>query len=129
MFTSVFRVGLLFSILLLALVACNAGSRPAAVVPVAAVDSPLANAAGQQTAVVAGGCFWGVQAVFQHVKGGFAELRTISPHHSSKREFSIRQDDALGEGGTRHAVPAEGGSAHPITSLTGVQRTPYRIPV
>ena len=40
----------------------------------AALPSPImdeAKAAGQtkETAVVAGGCFWGVQAVFQHVKG------------------------------------------------------------
>jgi peptide-methionine (S)-S-oxide reductase len=33
------------------------------------VDSPLATKKGNQTAVVAGGCFWGVQAVFEHVKG------------------------------------------------------------
>ncbi|MGC2457217.1 MAG: peptide-methionine (S)-S-oxide reductase MsrA [Gallionellaceae bacterium] len=32
-------------------------------------DAPLATASSQQTAVFAGGCFWGVQAVFQHVKG------------------------------------------------------------
>lgn len=37
--------------------------------PDPAVDAPLAAKSGQQTAVVAGGCFWGVQAVFQHVKG------------------------------------------------------------
>jgi peptide-methionine (S)-S-oxide reductase len=36
--------------------------------PAPALDQPLA--AGQsQTAVLAGGCFWGVQGVFQHVKG------------------------------------------------------------
>jgi peptide-methionine (S)-S-oxide reductase len=33
------------------------------------VDTPLAAKKGKATAVVAGGCFWGVQAVFQHVKG------------------------------------------------------------
>ena len=38
-------------------------------VPVAAVDLPLAPAKGTQTLVVAGGCFWGVDAVFKHVKG------------------------------------------------------------
>ena len=32
-------------------------------------DMPAAKAAGQQTAVFAGGCFWGVEAVFRHVKG------------------------------------------------------------
>ena len=39
------------------------------VFPDPVVDSPLATKKGNQTAVVAGGCFWGVQAVFQHVKG------------------------------------------------------------
>ena len=33
------------------------------------VDTPLAANKGQETAVVAGGCFWGIQAVFEHVKG------------------------------------------------------------
>jgi len=33
------------------------------------VDEPIAQASTRQTAVFAGGCFWGVQAVFQHVKG------------------------------------------------------------
>jgi len=33
------------------------------------LDAPLASAKGQQTAVLAGGCFWGVDAVFRHVKG------------------------------------------------------------
>jgi peptide-methionine (S)-S-oxide reductase len=37
--------------------------------PNPAVDASPAATSGQQTAVVAGGCFWGIQAVFQHVKG------------------------------------------------------------
>src|ERR1700730_15028038 len=37
--------------------------------PDPAVDESLAAQKGQATLVVAGGCFWGVQAVFEHVKG------------------------------------------------------------
>ena len=37
--------------------------------PDPAVDAPLASKSDKQIAVIAGGCFWGVQAVFQHVKG------------------------------------------------------------
>jgi peptide-methionine (S)-S-oxide reductase len=41
----------------------------ATVIPDPAVDETLASQKGQQTVVVSGGCFWGIQAVFQHVKG------------------------------------------------------------
>src|SRR4051812_14302312 len=33
------------------------------------LDDPLAPASVQRSIVVAGGCFWGVQAVFQHING------------------------------------------------------------
>lgn len=37
--------------------------------PDPAVDDPLASASAIRSVVVAGGCFWGVQAVYQHVNG------------------------------------------------------------
>jgi peptide-methionine (S)-S-oxide reductase len=43
-----------------------AGALP---VPAPAVDAPLASAPGTETAILSGGCFWGMQLVFQHVKG------------------------------------------------------------
>ena len=38
-------------------------------VPAPDVDEPAPTGASTETAVLAGGCFWGVQGVFQHVKG------------------------------------------------------------
>jgi peptide-methionine (S)-S-oxide reductase len=52
-----------------ATLACQAGGGASAAVPAPAVDEAKAAAPGKQTVVVAGGCFWGIQAVFQHVKG------------------------------------------------------------
>ena len=40
----------------------------AVVLPPPAVEQNIASA-GTEKAVLAGGCFWGVQGVFQHVKG------------------------------------------------------------
>ena len=49
--------------------AYGAGAAPAQPIPPAKVDAPRATASGKQTAVFAGGCFWGTQAVFERVKG------------------------------------------------------------
>ena len=38
-------------------------------IPAAAVDETATPGGGLETAIIAGGCFWGVQGVFQHVKG------------------------------------------------------------
>ena len=47
---------------------CNSSSDVVAL-PDPATDNPLAKVKGQKTAVVAGGCFWGIQAVFERLKG------------------------------------------------------------
>lgn len=40
-----------------------------ALIPGPGVDAPLASKPGSESMVVAGGCFWGVQAVFKSVRG------------------------------------------------------------
>jgi peptide-methionine (S)-S-oxide reductase len=46
-----------------------AGAATKMPIPAAKVDVPVAPSAGKQTAVFAGGCFWGTQAVFERLKG------------------------------------------------------------
>jgi peptide-methionine (S)-S-oxide reductase len=48
---------------------CSVRAANATTLPDPLADAPLAKTKGEQTAVLAGGCFWGIQAVFQHVKG------------------------------------------------------------
>jgi peptide-methionine (S)-S-oxide reductase len=47
---------------------CNVATATVSI-PDPVVDAPLAATKGEQTAVLAGGCFWGIEAVFEHVKG------------------------------------------------------------
>ena len=47
-------------------VGCSAAAASTQLVPPPRLDPPLA---GQQTAILAGGCFWGMEAVFERVKG------------------------------------------------------------
>jgi peptide-methionine (S)-S-oxide reductase len=78
------------------------GARPAAEprypFPKPAVDAPLAAGKSQQTAVLAGGCFWGVQAVFEHLKG----VRAVSAGYSGGRVNSPSYE-MVSSGQTGHA--------------------------
>ncbi len=49
-------------------IACHASSA-AVKLPNPTVDEPLSKSKSSETVVLAGGCFWGIQAVFEHVKG------------------------------------------------------------
>ncbi|HYL62051.1 MAG TPA: peptide-methionine (S)-S-oxide reductase MsrA [Candidatus Methylomirabilis sp.] len=44
-------------------------ANPKAAFPKPALDSPLASTKGKEIAVLAGGCFWGIQGVYKHTKG------------------------------------------------------------
>jgi len=66
------------------------------VIPPPVVDE--AAKSGSETAVLAGGCFWGVQGVFQHVKG---VSRAVSGY--SGGDASTAQYQTVGSGRTGHA--------------------------
>ena len=81
--------------------ACNAKANPprSAAVPAPLVDAPRAPAPGQQIAVLSGGCFWGVQAVFQHVKGVISATSGYSGGSSAK----TAEYETVSTGETGHA--------------------------
>ena len=89
---------LLLMITLVGVVACNAGDRAAAAVPNPVVDATLTPAKSEQTAVLAGGCFWGIQAVFQHVKGVISATSGYSGGAAGTAEY-----DLVSNGDTGHA--------------------------
>jgi len=82
----------------LALVAAPAAADEAAApLPVPAFDATLANG-GSETAVLAGGCFWGMQGVFQRVKG----VKQVLAGYSGGGAASAHYED-VGTGTTGHA--------------------------
>jgi peptide-methionine (S)-S-oxide reductase len=78
-------------------VTCNASSAVVAI-PDPTVDTPLAATKGQETAVLAGGCFWGIQAVFEHLKG---VIRATSGY--SGGAANTAQYEKVSSGRTGHA--------------------------
>ena len=76
----------------------SAAQEKAVVLPAPALDVPAGGAAATETAVFAGGCFWGVQAVFQHTRG---VLNAVSGYSGGARETASYS--AVGSGRTGHA--------------------------
>ena len=66
-------------------------------IPAPALDEPLAGAATEE-AVLAGGCFWGVQGVFQHVKGVSSAVSGYAGGDKTTARYQI-----VGTGATGHA--------------------------
>jgi peptide-methionine (S)-S-oxide reductase len=62
------------------------------------VDSPLTTVKGERTVVLAGGCFWGLQAVFEHVRGVTAVAAGYSGGSAGTANY-----EAVSDGLTGHA--------------------------
>jgi peptide-methionine (S)-S-oxide reductase len=92
------RIALILLGSLLAATACTAKAGTPTPVPAPVVDAARAATPAKQTAVVSGGCFWGVQAVFQHVKGVISATSGYSGGSSRTAEYEI-----VSTGETGHA--------------------------
>jgi peptide-methionine (S)-S-oxide reductase len=70
----------------------------ASALPAAAIDATVATTKRTETAVLAGGCFWGVEAVFEHLKG---VTKVTSGYAGGAKETA--KYDVVGSGRTGHA--------------------------
>lgn len=89
-------------VLLVGLAACSASAaeRP---VPAPTIDAPKVTAPqGDHTAVFAGGCFWGMQAVFEHVRG----VRHVWAGYTGGSAATANYAD-VSDGDTGHAESIE----------------------
>lgn len=82
---------------MLVLAACST-SDAATSLPDPAVDTPVAKVKSTQTAVFAGGCFWGIEAVFEHVKGVTQAVSGYSGGSAATAQYEI-----VSSGTTGHA--------------------------
>jgi len=64
----------------------------------AVAASPATGAPRSETAVLAGGCFWGMEAVFEHVKGVTNVVSGYAGGSAAQANY-----DAVSSEGTRHA--------------------------
>jgi peptide-methionine (S)-S-oxide reductase len=90
-------VRLLPAIFLSITIACHASSA-AVRLPDPAADEPLSKSKGAQTVVLSGGCFWGIQAVFEHVKG----VSSVTAGYSGG-SAATAQYETVSTGRTGHA--------------------------
>jgi peptide-methionine (S)-S-oxide reductase len=74
------------------------GKAPAGAVAVPAPRADVPKAKGLQTAVLAGGCFWGMEAVFEHVRG----VRDVTSGYAGGRAEEANYQ-AVSTERTRHA--------------------------
>jgi peptide-methionine (S)-S-oxide reductase len=98
MVCKIIRVAALFAVLSVAAVGCHLASAASAPLPVPATDEAVAPGAHLRTAVVAGGCFWGIQDVFQHVKGVVSATSGYSGGTATTAHYEI-----VSSGTTTHA--------------------------
>jgi peptide-methionine (S)-S-oxide reductase len=92
---------LLLAIMVSGAIACNAGDRAMPAVPNPAMDAAIAATKGEQTAVLAGGCFWGIQAVFEHVKGVISATSGYSGGAAGTAQYELVSN---GDTGHRESV-------------------------
>ena len=78
--------------------ACHAGDSRNVPLPTPKMDDPIAASKTAQTAVVAGGCFWGIQAVFEHVKGVVSATSGYSGGAANTAQYEV-----VSTGETGHA--------------------------
>lgn len=82
------------------LIAPSLAAEDAVVIPTPAMDAPAPG--GIQTVVIAGGCFWGVQGVYQHTAGVVSAVSGYAGGNKSTADYNM-----VSTGSTGHAESVE----------------------
>lgn len=98
MVCKIMRVAVLVAILGVGAAGCYRASAANTVLPVPVTDEAAVPGAGLRTAVLAGGCFWGIQDVFQHVKGVVSATSGYAGGSAATAHYEI-----VSSGTTEHA--------------------------
>jgi peptide-methionine (S)-S-oxide reductase len=95
---SLWMNGLLALLLVAGMVVSPAAARQSGGIPAPLENTALSAKPGEQSVVFAGGCFWGIQAVFQHVKGVISATSGYSGGEAKTAEYRT-----VSTGSTGHA--------------------------
>ena len=83
---------------LVGLLGCAQAQEDAVKIPAPVFDEKPSDASATAVAVIAGGCFWGIQGVYQHVEG---VLKAVSGYAGGSKETA--KYETVGGGDTGHA--------------------------
>jgi peptide-methionine (S)-S-oxide reductase len=95
---------LILAMMIITMNRSNAANVSAAAIPNPAVDAPLATARGERIAVFAGGCFWGVEAVFEHVKGVSRVESGYSGGSAANAQYALVSSGTTGHAESVHVA-------------------------
>ena len=80
--------------------ACNRAAASAVAIPDPVLDEAVRSTSQKQTIVLAGGCFWGVDAVFKHVKG----VTSVKSGYAGGRGSVTYEEVSTGQTGYAESV-------------------------
>ena len=129
--SSFFRPALIFAALLLAaglaLRGLPSAAKSARSTPPPMLDEPANPQATSEVAVLAGGCFWGIQGVFQHVEGVTSAVSGYAGGAANTAHYEMVATNTTGHAESVRVLCHEHGrSKRPCATVREMKEGPSR---